>query len=184
MPTTQTNMTAEDLFWLPEDHQSHELVRGQLTTTPFADSMHGVVALKMGSALYTHVKAKGLGEALAARTGFILARNPDTVRAPDVAFISTTRIPAGGLPDGYVPFAPNIAAEVASISDKYMDVIDKIEDWLSAGTALVWVLNPRKKTVTVHRTGRDPRVLREKDTLEGEEVCPGFAVKVSALFPR
>ena len=91
-------------------------------------------------------------------------------------------MPPDGLPEQYLPFAPDIAVEVISVSDKHMDVQDKVEDWLTAGTALVWVVNPGNKTVTVHRTGRDPRVLRENDMLDGEEVCPGFSVKVTELF--
>ncbi len=143
---------------------------------------HGRVAFTVGFLLGAHVKARRLGEVVAAETGFLIARNPDTVRAPDAAFIAAARVPADGLPAGFIPFAPDIAVEVLSPSDSQLDVEDKIEQWLGAGTAMVWVVNPRGRTVTVHRAGRDPRVLRDSDVLGGEEVCPGFSAKVAELF--
>jgi len=143
---------------------------------------HGEVAHRVGLLLGTHVRAKRLGKVVAAETGFIIARHPDTVRAPDVAFIAKARITPGGLPDNFIPFAPDIAVEVLSPSDLQLDVEEKIAQWLNAGTALVWVVNGRSKTVTVHQSGRDPRVLRANDVLDGAEACPGFAVKVSELF--
>ena len=143
---------------------------------------HGKVAMSVAYALMAHVKARQLGDVVAAETGFIITRNPDTVRAPDAAFISKARIPAGGLPASFIPFAPDIAVEVLSPSDSQLDVEEKIEQWLHAGTAMVWVVNPRNRTVTVHRSDGDPRVLRENDLLDGQEVCPGFSVKVGELF--
>jgi Uma2 family endonuclease len=182
MTTTPLNMTADDLWRMPEDHLRHELVRGELTTSPLNGGQHGEVAMAVGSALATHVRAGQLGEVLAGGTGFIIARNPDTVRAPDVAFISKEHVPAGGLPKGFIPFAPDIAVEVLSPGDFQLDIEEKIEQWLQAGAATVWVVNPRGRTVTVHRSGRDPRVLRENDVLGGEDVCPGFSVRVAEFF--
>ncbi len=143
---------------------------------------HGRIAMTIGAALSKHVKAKQLGEVVAAETGFLIARNPDTVRAPDAAFISKRHVPPGGLPEGFFPQAPDIAVEVLSPSDSHLDVEEKIEQWLQAGAALVWVVNPRGRSVTVYRSGRDPRILRENDVLTGEEVCAGFSVKVAELF--
>lgn len=143
---------------------------------------HGEIASTVCLLLATHVKARRLGKVVTAEAGFIIARNPDTVRAPDVAFIATKHVPVGGLPVGFIPFAPDIAVEVLSPSDAQLDVEEKIAQWLDAGTGLVWIVNPRGKTVTVHKAGRDPRVLRGNDTLSGEDVCPGFSTKVSELF--
>ena len=182
MTTTQASMTADDMWRKPDDGLRHELVRGELTMMTPAGGRHGKIAMAIGRILSTHVNANTLGEVVAAETGFIIARNPDTVRAPDVAFITKEHVPAGGLPVGFIPFAPDIAVEVLSPSDTQLDVEEKIDQWLQAGTALVWVINPRGRTVTVHRTGRDPRVLRENDLLSGEDVCPGFSVKVADLF--
>jgi Uma2 family endonuclease len=182
MTTTQTNLTADDLWRMPDDGMRHELIRGELTMMTPAGGGHGKIAMRLGSRLERHVEAKHLGEVVAAETGFIIARNPDTLRAPDAAFISKEHVPAGGLPDGFIPLAPDIAVEVMSPSDSVLDVEEKIEQWLTAGTAMVWVVNPRGRMVTVHRSGRDPRILRGDDRLEGEDVCPGFSVKISELF--
>jgi Uma2 family endonuclease len=126
--------------------------------------------------------AKRLGELLVAEPGFVIERDPDTVRVPDVAFVSKSRIPPGGLPKAFAPFAPDIAVEVLSPGDTQVEVEDKVEQWLDGGTAMVWVVNPRGRRVTVHRKGRDPRILRENDTLDGDDVCPGFSVRVGELF--
>lgn len=182
MTTTSAITTADELWRMADDGQRHELIRGELTMMAPAGGGHGEAAMTIGALLTVHVKQRSLGTAVAAETGFILSRNPDTVRAPDAAFIRRARVPAQGLPAGYIPFAPDIAVEVLSPSDTQIEVEEKVEQWLAAGTALVWVVNPRSKTVTVHRAGRDPRVLRENATLEGEDVCPGFAVKVADVF--
>lgn len=182
MTTSQTTMTADDLWRMPDDGLRHELVQGELTVMTPAGGGHGKIAMTVGALLAAHVKSRQLGEVLAAETGFIIARNPDTVRAPDAAFIAKEHVPAGGLPEGFVPFGPDIAVEVLSPSDAQVDVEEKVEQWLQAGAAMVWVVNPRGRTVTVHRAGRDPRVLRDKDTLGGEEVCPGFSARVAEVF--
>ena len=184
MTMTQTTMTADDLGRMPDDGQRHELIRGELTMMAPAGGGHGRIAMKLGARLATYVETKRLGEVCAAETGFIIARNPDTVRAPDAAFVSTKLIPSTGLPDGFVPFAPDIAVEVLSPSDSQLDVEEKIEQWLTGGTLLVWVVNPRNKTVTIHRPTRDPQVLREDETLGGESVCKGFSIKVAEIFGR
>lgn len=183
MTTTQVNMTADDLSRMPDDGMCHELVRGELTMMAPAGGEHCGIAGKLSTLLGAHVMAKQLGMLLVAEPGFLLSRNPDTVRVPDAAFIAKERVPAGGLPKGFIPFAPDIAIEVVSPSDSLLDVEEKTEQWLQAGTAMVWIVNPRSRTVTVHRGGRDPRVLRESDMLDGEEVCPGFSVRVAEFFP-
>jgi Uma2 family endonuclease len=182
MTTTQLTLTADELWRRPDDGLRHELVRGELTVMTPAGGEHGDIALAVGALLRAHVMARGLGRALGAETGFIIFRNPDTVRAPDAAFISKDRIPSGGLPKGYIPGVPDLAVEVLSPGDAQVEVEEKIDQWLQAGTAMVWIVNPRARTVTVHRKGRDPRILRENDVLSGEEVCPGFSVQVGEFF--
>jgi Uma2 family endonuclease len=182
MTTTQHTMTADDLWRLPNDGMRHELVRGELTVMTPAAGRHGDVAMRVAFALMAHAQAQKLGKVLAAETGFLIARNPDTVRAPDAAFIAKNHVPPGGLPEGFVPFAPDIAVEVLSPSDALVEVEEKVDQWIEAGAALVWVVNPRRRTVTVHRKGRDPRVLRENDVLDGEDVCPGFSSPVAEFF--
>ena len=182
MTTTPKSMTADDLWRMPNDGMRRELVRGEITVMTPAGCQHGEITQNVSLVLGGFVKSKRLGKVLVSDPGFVIGRSPDTVRAPDVAFISKEHVPSGGLPKGFAPFAPDIAVEVLSPNDALVDVEEKTEQWLDAGTALVWVVNPRSRTVTVHRKGRDPRVLRGKDLLGGEEVCPGFSVPVAELF--
>jgi len=182
MTTTHTRLlSADDLWRMPDDGNRHELIRGELIVMTPASGDHGRIAMKLAFALELHARARQLGDVLAAETGFLLSRNPDTVRAPDAAFISKGRIPADGLPR-FVPFAPDIAVEVLSPGDAQVEVEEKTEQWLQAGTAMVWVVNPRGRTITIHRKGRDPRVLRQNDTLDGEDICPGFSLRVAEIF--
>lgn len=178
----QTMVTAEDLWQMPGNGRGYQLSRGELIMVAPAGGGHGDVAYTVGFLLGMHVRANRLGKMVAAETGFVISRNPDTVRAPDAAFIAKAKIPAEGLPAGYIPFAPDIAVEVLSPSDTQIAVEEKTQQWLDAGTAMVWVVNPRRKTVTVHRAACDPRVLHEGDLLRGDEVCPCFEVKVAELF--
>jgi Uma2 family endonuclease len=182
MTISQNLMTADELWRMPDDGNRRELVNGELNMMAPAGGGHGEIANTIAYLLTAHVKAKKLGTIVAAETGFVLSRDPDTVRAPDAAFISKSRIPPNGLPINFIPFAPDIAVEVLSPSDSHLDVDEKIEQWINAGTALVWIVNPRSKTVSVYQKGRDPHILRNDDVLEGLEICPGFSVKVSEIF--
>lgn len=147
-----------------------------------AGGRHGKVAIELATPLAMHVEAIGLGVVLAAGTGFLIQRNPDTVRAPDVAFVAKSRIPSGGIPEKFIPFAPDLVAEVVSPGDTLIEVEEKVQDWLDAGVRLVWVVNPKRRTVTIHRPGADPRVLRESDLLSGEDVVADFSLRIAELF--
>jgi Uma2 family endonuclease len=137
------------------------------------------LALLLGA----HVKANRLGVVLNSDTGFTIDRDPDTVRAPDVSFVRQQRIGPGGIPIGYWSLAPDVVVEVISPSDTLADVEDKVHDWLAAGTSLVWVINPRRRTVTVYRSPNAATILTEGDRLDGQDVVPGFSCSISELFP-
>ena len=141
-------------------------------------SITGRLTIKLG---YFVLTAK-LGDIVAAETGFIIARDPDTVRAPDLAFIRQSRIPQSGRPIKFWIGAPDLALETMSPSDTVFDVDEKVEEWLAAGTEIVWVLNPRQKTVTVHRSDKSVQRLAVGDTLDGEAVIPGFRIPVAEIF--
>jgi Uma2 family endonuclease len=174
--------TAEELLELPADHMRHELVRGELTTMAPTSGEHGVRTGRITLRIGEYADKQNLGIFFGAETGFIVARNPDTVLAPDCAFVRKDRIPAGGVPRGYWPGAPDLAVEVLSPSDSASEVIAKIDEWLEAGTRLVWVVDPKKKTVTVCAPKRQPVILKEKDVVDGEEVLPGFRLEVGEIF--
>jgi Uma2 family endonuclease len=128
------------------------------------------------------VKANPLGVVFGAETGFRLASNPDTVRAPDLAFVRRERIPAGGIPREFWTGAPDLAVEVISPSDRYTEVEEKVQDWLSAGTHMVVVVNPRTRAVTVYRAPTEVTRLTESDLFSGGDLLPGFTCRVSEFF--
>jgi Uma2 family endonuclease len=147
-----------------------------------AGNEHGWLAVNITIPLGQHVRAHDLGRVYAAETGFLLATDPDTVRAPDVAFISRERIEAVGDVRGYWPGAPDLAVEVISPDDRYTEVEDKVADWLNAGARMVVVVNSRKRTVTVYRPNGTVTRLTEQDMLDGEDVVPGWQLPVAEIF--
>ena len=159
-----------------------ELVRGDLVVMAPAGGRHGQVAHKFGLFIGNHVLERDLGRVFAAETGFLLRRNPDTVRAPDVAFVAGERLGTEEASLGFPEMAPDLAVEVVSPGDSTAAVQDKIRDWLAAGTQTVWVAYPDTRSVTVHRHGQQAEVLRDTDVLEGDPVLPDFAVRVRELF--
>lgn len=181
-PTTQ-KITAEDLLRLPDDSFRYELVKGELIKMAPAGDEHGDLAMEVGGHIWQHVKTHKLGKVYAAETGFQISSNPDTVRAPDVAFVSQQRIDEVGPVRGYRPGAPDLAIEVISPNDTYTEVQDKVLTWLEAGARMVVVLNPRRRTVTVYRSRTDIIVLTEEDMLDGQDVVPGWTLPIKDLFP-
>jgi len=182
MATTHHLMTAEELLRLPDDGYRYELVRGELRRMAPAGHIHGRVAINVTTPLDRHVRAHDLGVVCAAETGFKLASNPDTVRAPDVAFIRRERVQEVGDAEGYWPGAPDLAVEVISPSDTFADVQEKVFDWLEAGTRMVILVMPRKRAVTVYRSLADMMMLTEHDMLDGGDVVSGWKIPVRELF--
>jgi Uma2 family endonuclease len=183
MDSTQTLLTAEDLLALPDDGFRHELVNGELTTMTPSGSEHGVITATLARLVDTFVSSRELGLVFGAEAGFRIGSDPDTVRAPDLAFVRRERIPESGIPKGFWPGAPDLAAEVVSPGDTYEEVEEKVAQWLGAGTLLVWVVNPRHRTVAVRASSDEVRILSETDELRGGDVLPGFTCAVAELFP-
>jgi Uma2 family endonuclease len=145
-------------------------------------SEHGVVTMRLSLILGPFVAARNLGLLFGAETGFELERNPDTVRAPDIAFISHARIPAGRIPQGYWTGPPELAVEVVSPSDTAREVSEKAADWIRFGARAVWVVDPDSKTVTVYAADRSVETIAQGEMLDGGEVLPGFWCDVSEIF--
>lgn len=181
MVETKTLLTAEDLWQMGEEGRYYELVRGELIEMTPPGSLHGKIALRLGRYLQAHVEAHRLGEVMV-ESGYWLERDPDTVRGPDVSFTAASRVPPEGLPEGFFLGPPDLAVEVVSPGDSDAEVQDKVMNYLASGTCLVWVVRPRQRTVTVYHPDGYARVLRETETLEGEEVVPGFALPLRELF--
>jgi Uma2 family endonuclease len=182
MSTTVQLVTADELFLMPRDGSRYELVRGELRKMSPAGIEHGAVIVNATLLLAQHVKANNLGRCVGAETGFKIASDPDTVRAPDLSFISRERIPEGGLPKNFWRGAPDLAVEVVSPGDASKEVKEKVEDWLAAGTKAVWVVNPKRRAVFVYRTMTDVTRLKESDELDGGDVVQGFRCKVADFF--
>src|SRR5215210_5379755 len=135
-------MTARELLRLPRDGRRHELIEGKLRTMPPAGWEHGDVATAFGLPLRIHVDAHQLGQVVIGDDGCQLATNPDTVRAPDVAFVRRERLEAAGRVRGYWPGAPDLVVEVISPNDPYTEVEEKVVEWrLHHGARLVFVVN-------------------------------------------
>ncbi len=183
MSTRTRLMTADEfLEWPDEPGCRQELIRGAVVTMSLAGGEHGEVALEIGSLIRNHVKPRKLGKVYAAETGFIVERDPDTVRGADVAFVSNERLARITNPRKHIPFGPDVAVEVRSPNDRDDEVEEKVGVWLAAGRLLVWVVDPESRTVVVHRTGTDPVTLHEDQEIDGGDVIPGFRCRVADFF--
>jgi len=175
-------LTVDDLYAMPDDGVRYELQAGLLVSEPLPGFRHGRVMLEVAAILREHVKRHRLGVVLVGDSGFVLAREPDTVRGPDVAFISKERFAESGDTVRAFAGAPDLAVEVLSPSNTRGSLHGKVADYLAAGTRRVWLVDAESRTVTVYATLLWPRVLREQDLLDGEDVIPGFSVRVGEIF--
>jgi Uma2 family endonuclease len=180
--TTTKLVTADELLMMPDDGFSYELVKGELKRMPPTGREHGSVTMELAAPLHRYVKLNQLGQVYAAETGFKLESDPDTVRAPDIAFVRAERIQSTGRVQGYGEGAPDLAVEVLSPGNTKREMAEKVEEYFAAGARLVWVVNPKSKTVTVYRSLTDTVTMAEKDTLDGGEVVPGFQIPVAEIF--
>lgn len=174
-------MTAEELLHLHLPNKRTELVKGVLVVREAAGYRHGKVTVHLTLVIGKYLEAHRLGHLLAAETGFKLASNPDTVRAPDVAFVSNARVPSPA-PRGYAPLAPDLAVEVLSPDDRPGEILAKVGDWLSAGSQLVWVVDPVGRIARVFRADGTQSQLAETDALDGEDVLPGSLCRLADVL--
>ena len=181
MSVTKTLMTAEELWHLPEDSKHYELVKGELIEMTPPGGEHGSIASRLVLRLGAYVEKRKLGYVLV-ESGYCLECAPDTVRGPDVSFIRPERLPEGKLPRQFIPGAPDLAVEIISTHDRRSEIQRKIQEYLTHGTQRVWVIDPEARTVTVYRPDGSTQLLRGNDLLEGEDVIPGFAMRVSELW--
>jgi len=181
-------MTADELLAHSAHGMRAELVRGRLIVREPAGYWHGSIAARVLARIAAFVEQDQairaaehpLGDVLAAETGFTLERSPDTVRAPDVAFVAWHRRPTSTA--GFAALSPDLAVEVLSPTDRPGDVLGKVADYLNAGSSLVWVVDPDRRVVRVHRADGSTSTLREPECLEGEVVLPGFLQSLAGLF--
>lgn len=173
---------ARTLLGMRDDGQRYELVEGLLRMMSPAGGRHGRVSHALALILGSHVRSRQLGVVYAAKTGFLLRREPDTVRAPDVAFVGRER--AVGIDDehGFVALVPDLVGKVVSPRDSFSDVEEKVLAWLAAGTRLVIVVDPSTRTLHAYRGAGRVAVLREGESLDAGDVVPGLLIGVADLF--
>jgi Uma2 family endonuclease len=143
---------------------------------------HGQIAASFTAKLFHHVEQHDLGIVFGAETGFFIARDPDTVRAPDTAFVRKERAQAIGRITRYWPEAPDLAFEAISPSDILSEVEAKAMMWLQAGTQMAVVANPRNRTVSIYRPAKEPQVFGENAIIDFSPVVPGFQLSVKAIL--
>lgn len=180
--STAMIMTAEEFLHHPELDGKAELVRGELRVTPPAGGPHGVAAANLVFALGVHARQGGLGRVFGDGVGYELLRLPHTVRVPDASFVRAERLPTNGIGPGLLRLAPDLAIEVLSPSETASDLQEKLDDYKVAGTPLVWVVDPVRRTVMIVAIDAPVRWLHEEDTLDGGEVLPGFTSPVAEMF--
>ena len=171
--------TAELLFASGDRH--HELVRGVVRVSEPPGGAHGWIAARITHRLGSHVEQHGLGTVLV-EAGYVLRRDPDTVRAPDVSFISAARLPPEQIPEQFIPGAPDLAIEILSPGDRWPDVEERLADYFAGGTRIAWVVEPRQQRVIVRYPDGASKILTGSDVLDGEDVVPGFRCPVTEVF--
>jgi len=183
MATTRL-VTVEDLETMAPDGYEYELIRGVLQRMAAAGGTHGEISYRFGLRLGIRVDERGLGLLYSSDTGFVVARDPDVVLMPDVAFIRADRVPAVEDSDGILRLAPDLVFETVSPTDRAADVVDKVTLYLAGGVRVVLVAEPRRRVVTAHRPNRPPVELAEGDVIDLDDIVPGFRLPVADVFAR
>ena len=180
--STSTLMTADELLQLTGDRHRYELINGELKAMSPAGHNHGRITMRIASPLAQFVWKNKLGEVFAAETGFKLTSNPDTVLAPDVAFVSKARVKKLGGVKGYWPGPPDVAMEVVSPNERKLEANAKVEQWLRFGTKEVWVVDCKHEKVTIYRSADDLLTFTNQEALISNELLPGFRIPLSDIF--
>jgi len=175
-------VTADELTAMPRTEGRTELVDGKVIQMSPTGARHGRIAGRAGGELYVHVRQTGAGEVWIAEVGFILRRDPDCVRAPDVAFVRAERLGPGAVTDRFFDGAPDLAVEVVSPSDSSTGIEACVQDYLRAGTSLVWVVYPELEAVRAVKADGTESFIEGDATLSDEELLPGFELPLALLF--
>ena len=183
MTTTKTGLlTADDLLNLYSQGVKGELIKGVLHEKVSAGGKHGDIAGSLIGAIWAYTRPRRLGRVGGTDTGILLEHNPDTVREPDVYYISAETLPLNISVSGYYEVIPDAVAEVFSPSDSRPEFDAKIRMWLDFGVRLVIAVYPETRTIATHQPGRPPTTLNYNDTLDGGDVIPGFQCPVREIF--
>lgn len=165
-----------------EGSESVELVLGEIRAAPQVGGAHLLIMRTIFRALDAHVVARGLGEVFPDSAGYILTSLRDTMRGPDVSFVRAGKIPSPMPQRGMLRVVPDLAVEILSPNDRYVDVDERREQMFEAGTSCWWLVDPRRRRVEVHVPDALRRVLRKGEVLDGAPVLPDFALPVADAF--
>ena len=179
--STKTLLTGDDLWKIVADGSRYELSRGELVPMTPVGFQHSAIVGRLGKLLSIYVDGKRLG-IVGMEGGFKLNRAPDTLRAPDIHFVSKERLAKEGITEKFADYPPDLAVEVLSPEDTASEIQKKVEEYLAGGVPLVWVVDATNQKVTVYRSLQDVRILSADQELDGGEVVPGFRVKVAEIF--
>ena len=178
---THQLVTAEQLERMGNLDVDYELVRGVLVPVTPPGPEHGELAAYLAARLVAFTRPRRVGTVYV-ESGYVLFRGPDTVRGPDVSFLSRERAAQVKGRRGFVPFAPELAVEIRSPENTLAELSAKARDYLEAGTRLVWIVDPPSHTAQVHEPGKAPRLLSRDAVLDGGDVLPGFTLPLAELF--
>jgi len=182
LPPAAMPLTVEEFLTLSLPDGKAELVRGELRVTPPPGADHGLAAINLVIALGVFAKERGLGRAFGDNFGYELVRIPRTVRVPDASFVRAEHLPQQGLGPGLLRTPPDIAIEVLSPNETASELEEKLDDYTAAGTPLIWVVDPVRRTVMIVAANAAVRWAREGETIDGGDVLPGFTLPVTAIF--
>jgi Uma2 family endonuclease len=182
MATGEKLLTAEEFEQLPDDGKRYELIDGELREMPPTVYWHGEVEINLGTLLNVHVRTHGLGRVSGGEILCLVHRDPDRVRAADIAFIRRERVPPLEARQHIMEVIPDLVVEILSKQDTVEEVSDRIDDWLNAGVQMLWIVDPFRRTVTIYHPGHDPTLLGEHGVLEGDPIIAGFRRPVAEIF--
>jgi Uma2 family endonuclease len=183
-PRPVAKLTVAEFAAHPAAAGPSELVGGEIRMMAPASGAHGAVAGAIFASVNAFVEQRQLGVCFPDNTGFALPGIEKTVRSPDMAFVRGDRLPAHGLGSGFVEVAPDLIVEVLSPTETASDLEEKLRDYDTAGTTLVWVIDPVKRVIIVRAADAPVRWLPADAVLNGGSVLPGFSVSVAGLFAR
>ena len=179
--TKQKLVTADDLLAMPRDGNRYELIRGVLIKKMPTGDPHGIVVVLTAHHITQYALSSGHGQTRSGEAGYILDRDPDTVRAPDVAWYSPDNLPPTGT-QGFPDIVPDLVIEVKSPSNSNPEMAAKAQMWLSYGAKMALVLDPQTETVIIHNPDSAPITLAVDDVLDLSDLLPGFSCPVRSFF--
>jgi Uma2 family endonuclease len=181
LTATETPLITGEMLAEIGDIGPHELVEGRIVLMSPTGNRHGRLELKIAVKLDELVSREGLGVVQVGEVGIFTHRDPDTVRAADILFISNERYAQQQSP-GYLTVAPDLIVEILSANDRWTEVTQKLREYFDIGVRLVWIVDPEAHRIYAYRTLTEVQEFTENDELPGDEVLPGFSVPVAQLF--